>query len=106
MQPDHLSHYNQKVSLWMAVLANFFYKNNESVSENSSLFIPSICKDGIVFLPIGQIFLLQQQNCLLKISLNYRDSYNQISQDFLELDFSEINKENRLIRGQYTPKPL
>ncbi|MFH1638892.1 MAG: hypothetical protein ABIB93_01060 [Chloroflexota bacterium] len=74
---------------------------DKGVNENHSFYIASIDRNGKVSLPISNIFKLQEANCLIKIQVNYKDSYNQILEESLELDFSEINKEKRQIIGEH-----
>lgn len=64
------------------------------------LFVPAIDKGNKVFLDVGG--KVQDVGGLIKVHVNFNDSYNQNLSEFLSINFSELKKEVREVRGQYS----
>ncbi len=64
------------------------------------LFVPAINREHKVYLQIdGKV---QDTGGFIKVIVNFKDSYNQSLSESLSIDFSELKKEGREIRGQYS----
>lgn len=65
-----------------------------------ALFIPAINRDNMVYLPIDNIHEVQNKGGFMKVYVSFKDSYNQSLSESLSIDFSELKKEGRELRGQ------
>jgi hypothetical protein len=64
------------------------------------LFVPAINREHKVYLEVGGE--VQDKGGLIKVNVNFKDSYNQSFTESLSIDFSELKKEGRKIWGQYS----
>lgn len=68
--------------------------------SKSALFIPTINREHVVYLEIdGSV---QDKGGLIKVQVNFKDDYGQNLSESLSINFSELKKEGRKIRGQYS----
>lgn len=64
------------------------------------LFVPAINRERKVYLQVsGEV---QDKGGLIKVHVNFKDSYNQRFMETHKIDFSKLKKEGREIRGQYS----
>ncbi len=68
---------------------------------NKALFISTINREHKVYLDIG-VSTIQNAGGVVKVGVNFMDSYNQSHSESLSIDFSELKKEGREIRGQHS----
>ena len=64
------------------------------------LFVPAINREHKVYLQVDT--KVQDTGGFIKVHVNFKDGYNQSLSECLSIDFSELKKEGREIRGQYS----
>ena len=64
------------------------------------LFVPAINREHKLYLEVdGKV---QDKGGLVKVCVNFKDGYNRSLSESLSIDFSELKREEREIRGQYS----
>jgi hypothetical protein len=70
--------------------------------EKKAIFVPAINKEHMVLLTLENVGKIQDLGGFLKVNVSFEDSYNQSLNESLSIDFSELKKEERELRGQYS----
>ena len=64
------------------------------------MFVPAINREHKVYLQVGG--KVQDAGGFIKVRVDFKDGYNQSLSECLSIDFSELKKEGRELRGQYS----
>lgn len=64
------------------------------------LFVPAIDREHKVYLQIDS--RVQTRGGFIKVDVSFKDGYDQTLSESLSMDFSELKKEGREIRGHYS----